>query len=168
MLKNSACTAARKFFSVFKFVIASALLVTGVVSGLAYGWLFFQYQKIVVSVTNIEIEANSGNLAIGFTLSGSNPLPFVLNLKKYEGKVSHGALSRDFAVSFKPALVITQGNYQLRQLDVPLVPGYPVGTEQVFITLLRGKNLQVKGEATISIGKIEKSVPVSLNLSIEN
>jgi hypothetical protein len=33
--------------------------------------------------------------------------------------------------------------------------------------MLRGKDLQVIGEATISVGRIEKSVPVSMQLTIE-
>ena len=157
----------RKFYAFLKIFIASSLLIAGVILGLVYGWLVFQYQKISISATNIEIKANNGKLEVDLKLFGNNPLPFALNLKKYEGKVTYGVLSRDFTVDFNSGIFITPGNFQLIHQGANVTPGYPAAAEDIFLSLLHEKKLQVAGEATVYLGNIKKTVPVSLNLTIE-
>lgn len=157
----------RKIISVFKYLVPAVLLVVALVLSLIYSWLGLNYKKMAVSVSNVEITANQGRLGIGLKLSGINPFPFAVHLKKYEGKVTYGVLSRDFSIDFEPDVLIVSGKYQLTHQGANVTPGYPVASEEAFLSMLRGKDLQVIGEATISVGRIEKSVPVSMQLTIE-
>lgn len=158
---------AKKIISVFKYLVPAVLLIVALVLSLIYGWLGLNYKKMAVSVSNVEITANQGRLGIGLKLSGINPFPFAVHLKKYEGKVTYGVLSRDFSIDFEPDVLIVSGKYQLTHQGANVTPGYPVASEDAFLSMLRGKDLQVIGEATISLGRIEKSVPVSMQLTIE-
>jgi hypothetical protein len=158
---------AKKIISVFKYLVPAVLLIVALVLSLIYGWLGLNYKKVVVRVSNVEITANQGRLDIGLKLNGNNPFPFAVHLKKYEGKVTYGVLSRDFSIDFEPDVLIVSGKYQLTHHGANVTPGYPVASEDAFLSMLRGKDLQVIGEATISVGKIEKSVPVSMQLTIE-
>jgi hypothetical protein len=158
---------AKKNISVFKYFVPAVLLIVALVLSLIYGWLGLNYRKVAVSVSNVEITANQGRLDIGLKLNGNNPFPFAVHLKKYEGKVTYGVLSRDFSIDFEPDVLIVSGKYQLTHQGANVTPGYPVASEEAFLSMLRGKDLQVIGEATISVGRIEKSVPVSMQLTIE-
>lgn len=157
----------KKNVSILKYLFPAVFLIATLVLSLIYGWLDFNYKKVVISVSAVEITANQGRLAVGFKLNGNNPFPFAMQLKKYEGKVSYGLLSRHFVIDFGPELLIVPGKFQLIHQGANLTPGYPVGAENTFLSMLRGKNLQITGEATISVGKIERSVPVSINLTID-
>jgi len=158
---------AQKIISVFKYLAPAVLLIIALVLSLIYGWLGLNYKKVVVNVSNVEITANQGRVGVGLKLNGNNPFPFAVHLKKYEGKVTYGIFSRNFAIDFDPELLIVPGRFQLTHQGANLTPGYPVGAEDAFLSMLRGKNLQVIGEATISVGRIEKPIPVSMNLTIE-
>jgi len=158
---------ARGSLSILRVFIASVLLAIGLVLGLGYGWLFFQYKKITVSASDIAISAKQGNLELAFKLRGNNPLPFSIAVKKYEGEATYGVLSRNFEVNFDPELLITSGEYTVKRDLDSLTPGYPVNAEETFLKMLRGKDLAVVGEATIYVGKLTTVVPVSLTLSVE-
>jgi hypothetical protein len=157
----------KKIVLIFKYLAPAVLLITALVLSLTYGWLGWHYKKVAVSVSDVEITANQGRLYLELKLNGNNPFPFAVHLKRYEGKVVYGLLSRSFAIAFDPDLLIPPGKYQLARQGLNLTPGYPVGAEDSFLGMLRGKNLQITGEATIAIGRLEKSVPVSMNLTIE-
>jgi hypothetical protein len=158
---------ARRRLPILRAFLASVLLAIGLVLGLGYGWLFFQYKKITVSASDIAISAKQGNLELAFELRGNNPLPFSIAVKKYEGKATYGVLSRNFEINFDPELLITSGEYTVKRDRDSLTPGYPVNAEETFLKMLRGKDLAVVGEATIYVGKITTVVPVSLTLSVE-
>ena len=157
----------KKIVSVLKYLFPAVFLIAALALSLIYGWLGLNYKKVAVSVSAVEITANQGRLGVGFKLNGNNPFPFAVQLKKYEGKVSYGLLSRRFAIDFDPEPLIVPGRFQLTHQGANLTPGYPAGAENTFLSMLRGKNLQITGEATISIGQIERSVPVSMNLTID-
>ena len=158
---------AKRIVSIFKYLAPAVFLIAALVSSLIYGWLGLHYKKVAVSVSNVEITANQGRLGVGLKLVGNNPFPFAVRLKKYEGKVTYGLLARGFSVDFEPDLLIAPGKYQLTHQGANLTPGYPAGAEDAFLSMLRGKNLQITGEATIAVGRLEKSIPVSMNLTIE-
>jgi hypothetical protein len=158
---------ARGTLPIFRVFLAAVLLVIGLALGLGYGWLCFQYKKITVSASDIAISAKQGNLELAFELRGYNPLPFSIAVKKYEGKATYGVLSRNFEINFDPELLITSGQYAVKRDRDSLTPGYPANAEETFLTMLRGKELAVVGEATIYVGKITTVVPVSLTLSVE-
>ena len=158
---------AKKVVLTFKYLAPAVLLITALSLSLTYGWLGWHYKKVAVSVSNVEITANQGRLYLGLKLTGNNPFPFAVRLKKYEGNVTYGVLSRGFSIDFEPGLLIVPGKYQLTHQGANLTPGYPAGAEDAFLSMLRGKNLQITGEATIAVGRLEKSVPVSMNLTIE-
>lgn len=157
----------KKFFSRLKFIAVSVLLAVGLFLGLIYSGLFFQYKKITVSPSAIEIIASNGHLKTAFGLTGNNPFPFAISLRRIEGKISYGVLARKVEIVFQPELLIPPGRYQLTDQRASLAPGYPVTAEDTFLSMLRGKNLQLTGDATLYVGSIKKSVPVSLNLTIE-
>ena len=158
---------ARGRLSILRVFLVSVLLAIGLVLGLGYGWLFFQYKKIAVSASDIAISAKQGNLELAFELRGNNPLPFSIAIKKYEGKATDGVLSRNFEINFDPDFLITSVEYSVNRERDSLTPAYPVNAEETFLKMLRGKDLAVVGEATIYVGKITTVVPVSLTLSVE-
>lgn len=157
----------KKTVSILKYLFPAVFLIAALVLSLIYGWLGLNYKKVVVSVSAVEITANQGRLVVGFKLNGNNPFPFAVQLKKYKGKVSYGLLSRHFVIDFDPELLIVTGKFQVIHQGANLTPGYPAGAENTFLSMLRGKNLQITGEATVSVGQIERSVPVSINLTID-
>lgn len=156
----------RKFVSFIRIFFAVALLGTGLLAGLTYGWLVVQYKKIEVGISAFDILADHGDLKVGLTLSGHNPMPFAVSVKKYEGHVNYGALSRKLSVDFEPDILIEPGTFRITHRSANVKPGYPAGAEATLLGMLRGKKLQVVGEATVDAGSITRQIPVSLNISI--